>query len=332
MKTLAVKKIALAWTFASALLVENASAQVDTSRRLGINLSTKFQSSPLTPSQVISAKDRLQSYLGSTTDFTSVKFFDFDSSVRDLVVEAAHSQRVDEIYLGIPNVQLADFAGGNSGLITELVNLVEELNPFVAQFHIAVGNEPFVNGVDGNLVSQAIDTLRNRLPGFPLSIPFSMAIFATSFPVADSTFQDSFLATYTHAVNKVDFFTINTYPFFVGIQEGVTLDTLLGPDMVIMDNQVSATRAALDRHFGYKANFQIVVGETGWPTAGNSLATPQNGFEYLRNAVSWIENTSRSGSKIARAYLFELLDENLKNGDETERHFGALGANGNDKF
>eukprot|EP00924_Labyrinthula_sp_SR-Ha-C_P009376 snap_masked-scaffold_2-processed-gene-21.1-mRNA-1 protein AED:1.00 eAED:1.00 QI:0/-1/0/0/-1/1/1/0/332 len=329
MKSSGMKKVAVAWTLGFVALLGNVAGQVVSSRRLGINLSTKFQSNPLSPAQVVTAKNRLQSYLASGADFTCAKFFDFDSSVRDLVVEVANSPRVEEIFLGIPNVQLADFAGGTSALITELVDIVNELNPLISQFHIAVGNEPFANGVDGNLVSQAIDTLRSRLPGFPVSVPFSMAIFATSFPVADSTFQDSFLSTYTNVVNKIDFFTVNSYPFFVGIQEGVTLDTLLGPDMVLLDNQVSATRAALDRHFGYRSNFQIVVGETGWPSSGNDLATPSNGINYLRNAISWIENTGLSGSKLARAYVFELLDENLKSGDETERHFGVLDANGN---
>lgn len=50
------------------------------------------------------------------------------------------------------------------------------------------------------------------------------------------------------------------------------------------------------------ASLPIVVGETGWPTAGNTYATVANAHTYVNNAIN-------SGIPL---YAFEAFDELLK--------------------
>jgi hypothetical protein len=102
--------------------------------------------------------------------------------------------------------------------------------------------------------------------------------------------------------------------------------------MNMLEAQVGAVRQALlrlDPHFT-NDTVPIVIGETGWPTAGHASATPENAATYANNVIA----SGRS------AYLFEAFDEQKKAqdggagalGDAMENNWGAFAEDGTPKY
>ncbi|KAJ1420655.1 Glycoside hydrolase family 17 [Sesbania bispinosa] len=75
------------------------------------------------------------------------------------------------------------------------------------------------------------------------------------------------------------------------------------------------------------SNVQVVVSESGWPSAGGDGATTENAATYYANLINHANSGSgtpkRPGGPI-ETYLFAMFDENQKPGAETERHFGLF--------
>ena len=74
-----------------------------------------------------------------------------------------------------------------------------------------------------------------------------------------------------------------------------------------------------------------MVAETGWPRDGGDAATPENALAYNNNVIRRARNSvgtpKRPGVGV-EVFVFDLFDENLKSGDEYERHFGIFGLDG----
>eukprot|EP00924_Labyrinthula_sp_SR-Ha-C_P009385 snap_masked-scaffold_2-processed-gene-22.1-mRNA-1 protein AED:1.00 eAED:1.00 QI:0/0/0/0/1/1/2/0/1280 len=295
--------------------------QVVSSRRLGVTLSTRFQSVPLDSTHMLQTKAKMQNHLGSSADFDCVKFLDFEESTKELILEAASSDHVNEVFLGILNEDLELFSSGTSDKITEFVDLVNEIQPLVSQVHVAVGHEPFREGISGSIVTSAIDTFRNRLAGFPVSIPFSFDVLDES-----KNFTSTFLDEYREAINRIDFFTINLYPHLYA--SDIAVEDIVSIDMLPLTQALTDLRAALDAEFAYRSNFQIVIGETGFPSGGDDAATEELSFRYLSNLVSWMEDSTSAAGLVARMFVFELVDEDLSDGLTENRFLGVFNASG----
>ena len=70
------------------------------------------------------------------------------------------------------------------------------------------------------------------------------------------------------------------------LETSITVDGV--PYANMLEVQVAAVRAALlrlDSSLTEEA-LPIVVGETGWPTAGDPTATPENAAVYVQNAAA----------------------------------------------
>ena len=127
------------------------------------------------------------------------------------------------------------------------------------------------------------------------------------------------------------FFCINAYPFqsYIADPTGINLDyALLKTSHTVngvtyanmLAAQVAAVRAALlaaDPALTADA-LPIVVGETGWPTSGNTYATTANAETYANNAVA-------AGIDL---YLFSAFDEELKSEQTTNRRAARPTARG----
>ncbi|KAJ0510651.1 putative glucan endo-1,3-beta-D-glucosidase [Helianthus annuus] len=87
-----------------------------------------------------------------------------------------------------------------------------------------------------------------------------------------------------------------------------------------------------DAHFAAQSclgggNVEIVVSESGWPSAEGDVATTENAGTYYRNLISHVKSSSGTPARPGRSietYLFAMFDENLKPGKETEKHFGVF--------
>lgn len=135
---------------------------------------------------------------------------------------------------------------------------------------------------------------------------------------------------------------INVYPFFSYIdnEQCATLNyALFRSTRVEMYNHLAYTNifdATIDA-FIYAMECEgfygipVMVTETGWPTAGGDAASPENALAYNSNVVQRslgnFGTPKRPGVGV-EVFLFDLFDENEKNGGPYEKHFGIFKANG----
>ncbi|PSD75604.1 glycosyl hydrolase family 17 protein, partial [Acinetobacter baumannii] len=134
-------------------------------------------------------------------------------------------------------------------------------------------------------------------------------------------------------------FMVNVYPYFSYDRNGgpSALDYALfkSTSPVVTDESLSYTNlfdAIVDtllfamESLGH-SNLPIVVTESGWPSGGNDVATIENAQTHNNNLIKHVLSNAgtpkRPGSTI-ETYIFALFNENLKGGDETEKHFGLF--------
>jgi hypothetical protein len=72
------------------------------------------------------------------------------------------------------------------------------------------------------------------------------------------------------------------------------------------------------------ANVNIVVSESGWPSAGNPTTTIENAETYHTNLIKFSKNGTPKRPGYLETYLFTMFDENQKGPTETEKHFGLF--------
>jgi hypothetical protein len=78
-------------------------------------------------------------------------------------------------------------------------------------------------------------------------------------------------------------------------------------------------------------DLEIVVGECGWPTAGHSEATHKNADTFLKNLVDHCKSgkgTPQRPNKQIQCFAFEMYDEDKKNTNAFEKHWGICDASG----
>lgn len=216
---------------------------------------------------------------------------------------------------------------------------------------VAVGNEPWHHGVDPAVLVAAYTNLRSAVAGaglagsVKLTVPFAESILGVSYPPTQGAFAANKVATLQQLATMMRddgaSFTVNLYPFITMVAQRaaeypIGLDYALGNTghdawdhqlqqashyTGLLDASRAAMRAALLRlDAGFTAAaLPIVIGETGWPTAGDAEATPANAATFARYAAA-------SGFEM---YLFEAFDEQLKTSQPLttapyEDHFGLF--------
>ncbi|MQM00698.1 hypothetical protein Taro_033435, partial [Colocasia esculenta] len=132
---------------------------------------------------------------------------------------------------------------------------------------------------------------------------------------------------------------VNVYPYFshAGDPQNVDLDyaQFTAPDIVVVDGyngleyqnlfdaMVDAVYAALDRVGA--GSVDVVVSETGWPSAGGFAATVENARIYNTNLVPHVgKGTPRKPGKAVEAYIFAMFNENQKQPPGIENNWGLF--------
>ncbi|KAH7290887.1 hypothetical protein KP509_30G068100 [Ceratopteris richardii] len=188
-----------------------------------------------------------------------------------------------------------------------------------------------------------------------ISTAHSLAVLSSSYPPSAGAFAPS-----TYMTQILQFlamtnapFMVNAYPFFAykGSPSGVSLQyvlfqTIQTPNAVsivtdsstglvyqnMLDAQVDAVYCALEA-MGY-ANMEVIVSETGWPSAGDpdeAGANIPNAQAYNSNLIKRLatgEGTPAHPSKPFQAYIFALFNEDRKPGPKSERHYGLFNPDG----
>lgn len=114
-------------------------------------------------------------------------------------------------------------------------------------------------------------------------------------------------------VDAVDALFVNYYPYW----EGIVVDDAV---KAIHAYHYSVTLKAMGK--------DVIVSETGWPTAGDTIGsavpTPDNAAAFITNFVSWAE------ANAVKYYIFEAFDELWKADYEGEQgaHWGLWDSSG----
>ncbi|XP_059306843.1 putative glucan endo-1,3-beta-glucosidase GVI [Lycium ferocissimum] len=210
---------------------------------------------------------------------------------------------------------------------------------------ISAGNE-VIPGPLATFVLGAMQNLDSALKANNLNIPVSTAVplqvLGTSYPPSNGAFSEDsiqflkpiaqFLATKKYPL------LANVYPYFAysGNSAQIQLDYALLKNTApissdgqfqysnMFDAMVDSLYAALEK-VGQPA-VDVVVTETGWPSAGDVYATKDNAQTYANNLIAHVssgQGTPRRPGKVLETYIFALFNENQKPAG-TEENFGLF--------
>ncbi|XP_027177511.1 glucan endo-1,3-beta-glucosidase, acidic-like [Coffea eugenioides] len=263
-----------------------------------------------------------------------------------------------EVILGVPNTDLQNVAASQDNANNWVKNNVRNY-PNVKFRYIAVGNEISPLACTAGCPDFVLPAIRNifnaiSAAGLGNQIKVSTAVetglVGNSFPPSAGTFQPQVQKFINPIVqflaSKGAPLLVNVYPYFVyiGNPGSIALDYALFtasgitlPDGVkyqnLFDAILDAIYSALERAGG--SSVEIVVSETGWPSAGGGQATSiDNARTYNNNLIKHVNGSSGTPKRPRRAietYIFDLFDEDQKS-PEYEKHFGLFLPNKKRKY
>eukprot|EP00667_Euglena_gracilis_P011133 EG_transcript_11364 len=314
---------------------------------VGFNFALMQQRHPLSP---LEAATKFRAALGRVG---RVKLFDYNPEY----LAAFEAVGLEDVVVSVPNVELPQLAAS----ARHAAAVLDTVGPFVRRgmrLTVAVGNEPLAPWYGGAFRPHLLPALsllhrgvqeRGWSEKVRLTVAFSYSILSSTYPPSQGAFQadaqDIVLAVARMLANASSPFFANVYSFsayqsapldvplsYALLETSHTVEGVTYPHLLAA--QVAALRSALLR-LDYRltaATLPIVIGETGWPTAGHPAATPANARTFLANAVRYAAEQP--------LYLFEAFDEQRKSedagggaaGDVVENHWGMLTESGELKF
>ncbi|KAI3738125.1 hypothetical protein L2E82_28144 [Cichorium intybus] len=262
-----------------------------------------------------------------------------------------------ELMIGVPNdvlQSLNDQGAANTWVRNNIQNY-----PDVNFRYVAVGNEVDPDPSHGtsqyvNFVLPAMQNVQNAInaAGLGNQIKVSTATYTgllgSSFPPSDGAFGNGVQGFIGPIIgflvqNNLPMLA-NIYPYFSDLSNlPYALFTAPGPVVTDNNNGLQYSNlfdAILDAHYAAQArlggqNLEIVVSESGWPSAGGNAATVENAGTYYTNLINHVKGTTGTPAKPGRSietYLFAMFDESNKPGLETEKHFGIFSPNQQPKY
>jgi len=195
-------------------------------------------------------------------------------------------------------------------------------------------------------VNSALDNLDMRAK---VTVPFTMALLHPLHTPA--LFLEAWNETLSlilpifHERKAPFMMNIHPYPAYVealaepgsdpSAGEGIPLAYALGSAGELrngswLEAEYKRVREALTG-WGYPS-MRVVIGETGWPTAGGKAATVENACTYVNGLVSWVGLGVEEGEAGREVYVFEAFDEQLKPAEGIEPHWGLMTERGVSKF
>ncbi|KAE9463271.1 hypothetical protein C3L33_04819, partial [Rhododendron williamsianum] len=263
-----------------------------------------------------------------------------------------------ELVLDVPNNDLEGLANDAAAASKWVQDNVLNYNPDVKFRIIAVGNE--VNPNSGSLapfVLPAMTKIYDAIASAGLKDQIKVstatysALVSNSFPPSKGSFDGasgSFMGPIINFLNNTNNpLLVSIYPYFSHIQnqQNVPLPYALftatrgfpqdGQNQYrnLFDALLDAAYSAVEKAGG--PNVEIVVSESGWPSAGGDSASVANAGTYYRNLINHVQGGSGTPKRPGRAietYLFAMFDENQRSGAESEIHFGLFSPNKQPKY
>ncbi|XP_028790090.1 glucan endo-1,3-beta-glucosidase, basic isoform-like [Neltuma alba] len=263
------------------------------------------------------------------------------------------------LMLGVPNTDLHRLATNADDAREWVENSVSKFYPSVNIKYIAVGNE--VNPVDGanrQYAPHVLPAIQNVYQAIcarclhekiKVSTSIDMTLIGNSYPPSQGSFRDDVRSYFDPIIGylvsaKAPLFA-NIYPYFAYCRSrpgDIPLNYALftEPSVLVQDGSrgyqnlfdamLDSLHAALD---GTRIGpVKVGVSESGWPSVGEEHATELNAKTYLQNLIPHVNTVTPMRPEPVETYLFAVFDENKKVGQETERHFGLLYPNKQNKY
>jgi len=256
-----------------------------------------------------------------------------------------------EVIVGVGNDELQKISSDQAAANGWVNDNIRQFYPATNIKYIAVGNEvlsienrqhlPYLVPAMRNI--QTAVRSANLHNSIKVSTTHATSVLGNSYPPSHGEFTNELKSSMNAVLNFLaengSPFMANVYPYFSYNynKAQISLDYALfrSSDPVVNDGGrlykslfdalVDSLISAMERS-GHP-DIPIVITESGWPSAGNEAATVENAKTYNNNLIKHVLSNAGTPKRPGRhieSYIFALFNENLKGGDETERHFGLF--------
>ncbi|XP_038977419.1 glucan endo-1,3-beta-glucosidase-like [Phoenix dactylifera] len=238
-----------------------------------------------------------------------------------------------QLIVDVPNDGLQNLASDASAANDWVQNNIQAYSD-VSFRYIAVGNE-VIPGDSAQYVLPAMKNIYSALSTAGLqnqikvSTSVATVVLGVSYPPSHGAFSSDALNTLGPIIQFLNEngapLLVNVYPYFSYVDNQGSIDInyalFTSSGTVVQDGQysyqnlfdamVDAVYAALENVGG--SNVAIVVSESGWPSAGDTVATISNAQTYNQNLINHVgQGTPRRSGKALETYIFSMFNENGK--------------------
>ncbi|XP_020584216.1 glucan endo-1,3-beta-glucosidase-like [Phalaenopsis equestris] len=247
------------------------------------------------------------------------------------------------VILDVPNSDIPSLASSSSSAASWVQTNIQPFSSSVSFRYISVGNE-LIPSSQAQSILPAIQNLQNALQSAGLQIKVSTSVstgvLSTSYPPSAGAFSSDALTTLQPIINFLASngapLLVNVYPYFsyAGDTADISLEYALftSQGTVVQDGGLSyqnlfdalvdAVYSALEKTGG--SGVAVVVSESGWPSDGGTAATADNAQTYVSNLIKHVGQGTPKRPGSIEAYIFAMFDENEKQPQGIENHFGLF--------